>query len=298
MNAKVYAARFSVGSNLFLVFAKLAIGLLSGSVSVLSEAIHSAIDLVAAIIALFSVRVASQPADEDHHYGHGKVENLSALVEGVLVLVAAGWIVYEALHKLLQPHAAPEVLLGMLVMAISSALNFFVSGYLLRVARKERSMALLADAVHLRTDVWTSLGVFFGLFLVKLTGFPWLDPVVAIAVAVMITKAGLDLCREALHPLVDAKLPEAEEQEIIGVIEQHTGGFAQFHNLRTRQSGSEQHVDFHLTFPGSRTLEEVHKVCDEIEAAVREKFPQAHVLIHPEPCPEDCDVPGCAPGQA
>lgn len=298
MNAKVYAARFSVGSNLFLVVAKLTIGLLTGSVSVLSEAIHSAIDMVAAIIALFSVRVASRPADEVHQYGHGKVENLSALVEGVLVLIAAGWIVYEAVHKLLAPHAAPEVLLGILIMGISSLLNFFVSGYLFRVSKKEHSMALAADAVHLRTDVWTSLGVFFGLFLVKVTKLAWLDPAVALAVAVMITKAGLDLCREALHPLVDARLPDEDEKEIIRLIEQHIGGFARFENLRTRQSGSEQHVDFHLLFPGSRTLEEVHRVCDAIEASVREQFPQAHVLIHPEPCPDDCELPGCAPYRA
>lgn len=293
MNQKVQAARFSVGSNLFLVVAKLTIGILSGSVSVLSEAIHSGIDLVAALIALFSVRVSSRPADEVHRYGHGKVENLSALVEGCLVLAAALWIVWEAVRKLLSPSHTPEVKLGILVMGVSSALNWFISSYLFKVAKREHSMALEADAVHLRTDVWTSLGVFAGLILVWLTRFSWMDSVVALLVAAMITKAGWDLCREALSPLLDACLPDEEEQEIIEVIERHSAHCAKYHDLRTRISGSERHIDFHLAVRGRRTLDEVHRMCDEIEEALEERFPQAKVLIHPEPCGEECDLPGC-----
>ncbi|MGE5675299.1 MAG: cation diffusion facilitator family transporter [Mycobacterium leprae] len=286
MNAKVYAARFSVGSNTVLVIGKLVIGLAIGSVSVTSEAIHSAIDLVAAVIALFSVRVSSRPADQQHRYGHGKVENLSALVEGVLIIIAAIWIVVEAINKLRTGHEAPPVLLGIAIMGVSSTLNWFVSGYLFKVAKKEDSMALQADALHLRTDVWTSLGVFGGLILVHFTGFAWLDPVVALLVAVMITKAGWELCAEALSPLVDARLPEEEEREIIRLIEQHRGDYIQFHDLRTRRAGAERHIDFHLVVDGRRPLDEVHDVCDRIEREVLGQFPAAHVLIHAEPSME------------
>lgn len=290
MNRKVSAARLSVGSNTILVVGKLAVGLATGSISVLSEAIHSAIDLIAALIALVSVKVSSQPADQVHSYGHGKVENLSAFVEGALVLVAAVYIVYESIMKLRTGHSAPAVGLGILAMGISSVVNWLVSGYLFRVARTEDSMALEADAVHLRSDVWTSLGVFGGLLLVKVTGIAWLDPVVALAVAVMIVKAGWDLCRQALDPLVDARLPQDEEQAIVDLIEQHSAAFVEFHDLRTRRSGSERHVDFHLVVHGNVSLETVHTLCDEIEGAITTEFPQAHVLIHPEPCGLACDL--------
>ncbi len=288
VNGKVQAARLSVASNSALVAAKLVIGLGIGSVSVLSEAIHSAIDLVAALIALFSVRVSSRPADQDHRYGHGKIENLSALVEGALILLAAAWIIFEAVRKLSAGHASPEVGLGLWVMGGSAAANWLVSGYLFRVARAEESMALEADAMHLRTDVWTSLAVFGGLVLVKLTGIAWLDPAVAIAVALMICKAGWELCAQALTPLIDGRLPAEEEAEIVGLIERHSGEFVEFHDLRTRRSGAERHVDFHLVVHGRLSLEQVHILCDQIEQAIKDRFPLAHVLIHPEPCEENC----------
>jgi cation diffusion facilitator family transporter len=283
VSAKVRAARLSVASNLGLVCVKLAVGLATGSVSVISEAIHSAVDLLAAVIALVSVRVSSRPADREHNYGHGKVENLSALVEGGLILLAAVWIVAEAGRKLLAGHRAAEVGPGILVMGLSAAANWGVSGYLFRVARDEESMALEADALHLRTDVWTSLGVLGGLVAVELTGLWWLDPAAAIAVAGLITRAGWDLCREALSPLVDARLPASEEQEIVRLIEQHRGRYVEYHDLRTRRSGPVRHVDFHLVVWGHWPLAEVHKLCDEIEAAIMGRFPTAHVLIHPEP---------------
>lgn len=290
VSQKVSVARLSVGSNLMLVLAKLAVGVAIGSVSVISEAIHSAMDLAAAVIALFSVRAASRPADQDHQYGHGKIENMSALVEGGLVLVAAVWIAYEAVGKLRHGGQAPSVGLGMLVMAFSAGLNWVVSGKLMQVARAEDSAALEADAVHLRTDVWTSVGVFAGLVLVRLTGLPWLDPLVALLVAAMIAKAGWDLCVQAMSTLVDARLPEAEEEEIVRLIEQHSSAFVEFHDLRTRRSGAERHIDFHLVVHGHHSLQEVHRLCDEIETAIGDQMPQAHVLIHPEPCGPDCDL--------
>jgi len=292
LSAKVKAARLSVASNSLLIVAKLFVGLLTGSVSVMSEAIHSGIDLVAAVIALFSVRVSGLPADREHNYGHGKVENLSALVEGALILVAAVWIVVEAVGKLRGGHEAPPVLPGILVMALSSVVNWLVSGNLFRVAKAEGSMALQADGMHLRTDVWTSAGVLGGLLLVQITGLAWLDPAVAMVVACMIAKAGYDLCREALWPLVDTRLPVEEEAEIVRIIEGHNGAYVGFHDLRTRQSGAQRHVDFHLVVHGGWPLAEVHDLCDRIENALLDRFPGAGVLIHPEPCDQAC--PQCA----
>ncbi|HYF95978.1 MAG TPA: cation diffusion facilitator family transporter [Symbiobacteriaceae bacterium] len=285
MDQKVLAARISVASNVLLVVVKLVVGAAIGSVSVMSEAIHSAVDLLAAVIALLSVRVSSRPADRNHAYGHGKVENLSALVEGALIVAAAGWIVVEALGKLRSAETAHMLAPGMAVMVLSAGLNWLVSANLFRVARKHDSMALEADALHLRTDVWTSLGVFVGLGLAQVTGFRWLDPVAALAVAALITRAGLQLCAEALRPLVDARLPADEEAEIIGLIERFRARYVEFHDLRTRRSGAVRHVDFHLVVPGDRPLQEVHQVCDQIEEAIRERYPLAHVLIHPEPLP-------------
>jgi cation diffusion facilitator family transporter len=289
-NEKVSAAGLSVISNTVLVLGKVGVGLASGSVSVLSEGIHSAIDLVAALIALFSVQASSRPADEQHAYGHGKIENMSALVEGALVLVAALWIIFEAIYKLRGGHEAPSVTLGLWVMGLSAVVNWLVSAYLLRVAQAAQSMALEADAVHLRSDVWTSVGVFVGLLLVRLTGLAWLDAAVALLVAVMIMKAGWDLCRKALSPLIDARLPHLEEEQIIGLIREHEEDFVEFHDLRTRQAGAERHVDFHLVVHGRRSLAEVHQLCDQIEQAIEDRYPLTHVLIHPEPCDSSCDL--------
>lgn len=283
MDAKVRAARVSVASNVTLVILKLIVGLAVGSVSVISEAIHSGVDLLAALIALFSVRVSSRPADRDHAYGHGKVENLSALVEGALILLAAVWIVVEAVRKLKTGEGADMVVPGILVMGLSALGNWFVSRHLFRVAKAEESMALQADALHLRTDVWTSAGVSGGLLLVQITHLHWLDPVVAMCVACLICKAGWDLCMEALHPLVDARLPAVEEQEIVLLIERYRGQYVNFHDLRTRRAGAVRHVDFHLVVRGDQPLAEVHGLCDQIETAILDRYPTAHVLIHPEP---------------
>jgi cation diffusion facilitator family transporter len=285
------AAGVSVGSNLLLVSGKLVVGLTSGSVSVLSEAVHSAVDLVAALIALFSVQASSVPADDDHQFGHGKIENLSALIEGILVLVAAAYICYEAVRKLQGHRAVPSsVSLALWVMGISALVNILVSKYLLQVAKEEESMALAADAIHLRSDVYTSVGVFVGLLLVKFTGIAWLDPVIAIIVAGMIVRAGWELCISALAPLIDARLPASEEQAIIELIEQYSDEFLEFHGLRTRRAGAERHIDFHLVVHGQMELQAVHALCDEIEAAILAIYPRSYVLIHPEPCGPTCDL--------
>jgi cation diffusion facilitator family transporter len=290
LGQKVRAAWVSVGSNLVLVAAKLTVGLMTGAVSVLSEAINSAVDVVAAVITLVGVRVASQPADQEHRYGHGKVENVTALIEGLLILTAAGWILYEAAHRLGENAEAPWAAPALWVMGLSALTKYLVSGYLFRVAQSQDSAALRADAVNLQADVWSSLAVFTGLLLVHITAIRWIDPILAMAVAGVVARSGWRLVCDALKELIDVSLPDEEEEEIVQIIEQYSEGYLEFHDLRTRRAGAERHIDFHLVVHGSRPLQAVHRLCDQIEAAIEERFVHAQVLIHPEPCGENCDV--------
>ncbi|MCL4426324.1 MAG: cation diffusion facilitator family transporter [Firmicutes bacterium] len=281
--ARTAAAALSVASNSLLVILKLIVGLLTGSVSIISEAIHSGLDLLAAIIAYISIRVAARPADETHRYGHGKVENVSGTVEAILIFIAALWIIFEAVHKLFYGGAVEALGLGLLVMAVSAGANFLISAHLFRVAKATDSIALEADALHLRTDVYTSLGVLAGLGLIQITGQHLLDPLVAIVVALMIIKAAYGMTKEAFLPLLDSSLSAEEETLVRSVLGRYENRFLEFHALRTRRAGAERHIDLHLVVPGNTHVDEVHDVCDRIEAEMRGLFPQASVLIHVEP---------------
>lgn len=284
------AARFSVLSNSLLVVAKLVVGLVSGSVSVLSEAIHSGIDLIAAVIAWYSVRESGKPADEDHHYGHGKIENVAGTIEALLIFGAAFYIIYEAVHKLKTGVVAIENLgLGAAVMAVSAIANYLVSRHLLNVAAATDSVALEADAMHLRTDVYTSAGVLAGLILIKLTGIALLDPIVAILVALMIIKAAWDLTKSAFFHILDVKLPEDEEAIIHDVLQNHREHIIEYHKLRTRKSGHIRHIDMHLVVPKQMTVESGHALSHEISEDIERNLPYSHVLVHIEPCPGGCE---------
>jgi cation diffusion facilitator family transporter len=280
MQEKVRIARLSIFSNSCLVVLKLLAGLLSGSVSIISEAIHSAMDLMAAIIAFLSVRVSDTPPDQQHPYGHGKFENVSGVIEAVLIFVAAGWIIVEAIHKLIAPAAMEHMGIGSLVMAFSAVVNFLVSRKLYAVAKRTDSIALEADALHLKTDVYTSVGVALGLFLIWITGWKFLDPIVAIIVALMIIKESYVLLRNAYSPLLDVSLSSAENAVIVEVIQNK--GFS-FHHLRTRKSGHYRFADLHLELPEDMALKEVHTICDEIEQEIERRIHHIEVQIHVEP---------------
>ena len=211
-------ALLSICSNTLLIIFKVVAGILSGSVSIISEAIHSGMDLVASIVAFLSVRGSAKPADKDHPYGHGKIENISGVVEGVLIFIAAGMIIVEASKKLFQPAEIDEAYIAIAVMLAAAVVNFFVSKKLYQVAKEEDSMALEADALHLKTDVYTSLGVGFGILLIKITGFVILDSIVAILVALLIIKEAWELCKNALEHLIDVRLTDEEEKEIDEII--------------------------------------------------------------------------------
>lgn len=291
MNEKTKVASLSVVSNSFLTGTKIIIGLVTGSVSILSEGIHSGIDLVASLIALFAVKQSGKPADSCHAYGHGKIENVSGTIEAVLIFVAAIMIIIEAFKKAMEiiysetGHVSDLGLtLGLVVMGVSAVTNIIVSSRLMKVAKRTDSVALEADALHLRTDVFTSMGVFMGLLLIKFTGWSILDPIIAFGVALMIIKAALDLTKKAFAPLVDVSLPDEEREIIATVLLFHVDEFVEFHKLRTRKAGPERHIDLHLVVPKYTPVVDVHELCDEIELEISERLHLTSVLIHAEPC--------------
>jgi cation diffusion facilitator family transporter len=283
VSAKVKTAFLSVMSNTTLIGLKLVAGVLSGSVAIISEAIHSSMDLVAAIIAFFSVRVSDKPADRDHPYGHGKIESVSGVIEGLLIFVAAAWIIFEAIRKIINPHEIGETWLGIGVMAFSAVVNALVSTALYRTAKKTDSLALEADALHLKTDVYTSAGVAIGLVLLQVTGLQILDSIIAILVALLIIMESAQLVRRAFRPLLDTRLTEDEEKMIREIVAKYRTDFHGYHRLRTRKSGSARFVDFHLTVAGEMTVRESHALADRIEKEIMAKLPHTNVTIHVEP---------------
>ncbi|OPJ60744.1 cation diffusion facilitator family transporter [Clostridium oryzae] len=289
MNSKTKVARLSVISNSVLMGMKLLVGLYTGSVSILSEAIHSTMDLIAAIIAFFSVRISSRPADKEHPYGHGKFENISGVIESLLIFAAAVWIIIESVNKILHPNGKVGFLaMGFIVMFISSGINFMVSRKLYKVAKQEDSIALEADALHLKTDVYTALGVGSGLLLICITKLEFLDPIVAIIVALFILKESFELLKTAFNPLLDTKLSDKEIKVIQDVIDKYSSVYCNFHNLRTRKSGSTKCVDLHLVMPENISVKSAHDICDKIEADLDSLLKNTEVMIHVESCAENC----------
>jgi cation diffusion facilitator family transporter len=280
MNKKVKIARLSILSNTVLILMKFTAGIISGSVSILSEAIHSMMDLVASVIAFFSVKVSDNPPDERHPYGHGKFENLSGVLEALLILVAAGWIVYEAVRKMSSQEPVESLGLGSLVMFISAGVNIYVSRKLYKVAKETDSVALEADALHLKTDVYTSLGVGVGLILIWITKIHYLDPIIAILVAVLILKEAYELLSRAFSPLLDSSWNKTELNSLEKSL--FTMG-VKYHDLKTRRAGSYMFVDFHLEMSPDIPLAEVHQYCDEIEEKLRKELPNLRITIHAEP---------------
>jgi cation diffusion facilitator family transporter len=281
MNKKTRIARLSVFSNTLLIAMKVIVGIISGSVSIISEAIHSSMDLLAAFIAFFAVKVSDTPPDSKHPYGHGKVENISGVIEGVLILVAAGLIIVEAIKKLLgEPFELESIWIGSLVMLVSAAVNTYVSRRLYKVARETNSVALEADALHLKTDVYTSLGVAIGLGLIILTDIKWLDPVVAILVALFIIKESYNLISRAFSPLLDTAWGDDEIEDL----ERRLNNLeVNYHDLRTRVAGNYKFIDIHVEIPESESVGNAHNYCDKIEEALKNAYSDLTVTIHVEP---------------
>ncbi len=284
VRARTRAAGVSIVSNSLLIALKLAAAAITGSVAILSEALHSSIDLIASVIAFVSVRVSDEPADADHHYGHEKAESLAAAIEGMLILVGAGVIVYEAVHRL-STHAEVESLgVGIAVIAFSMLVNIGVSRYLHRTAERYESPALAGDASHLGADALTSAGVLVGLVLVVLTGLDSLDSIVALGVAATIVFAGLRILSRSGRVLLDESPPAEELDRIEAVIaHERPEEMVGYHKLRARIAGRRHYVDLHVQFRDGTTLERAHELAHELRNAIERELPRVEVLIHVEP---------------
>jgi len=289
MTRKTSVASISIISNSILIILKIVIGLISGAVSILSEAIHSFMDLLASVIAYFSVRISDEPADERHPYGHGKFENISGVIEAFLIFLAAAWIIYESVHKFLKPAVVTFAGLGIIVMGISALINFFVSRKLYKVARETDSVALEADALHLKTDVYTSLGVAIGLLLMtvgmmifKTRLLYYIDPLIAIIVAILILWESIELFKKAYSPLLDESLPKEDVDLIRGLIDKYCITNVSYHDLRTRKAGNYRYIDFHLNLEETMNIKEAHSLCDTIENDIKGQFKNAEINIHVE----------------
>jgi cation diffusion facilitator family transporter len=285
------AAALSIASNSALIVLKLVAGAVTGSVAIITEAIHSAIDLLASIVAFFSVRQAETPADASHRYGHEKFENVAAGIEGMLILVGSGVIVFTAVNHLVEGTEIESLGFGIVVVALATTVNLIVSQYLYRRAAATDSAALAGDAAHLRTDAFTSLGVLVGLALIGVTGETWIDPVIALVIAVAIVFTGLRVVAGSWRVLVDEALPEDEMAAIQEAIESYGArGVVGYHELRTRRAGPRRYVDMHVQFRSGTTLEEAHSIAHSLQDRIRERLRGADVLIHLEP--QDAVRPG------
>lgn len=276
------AALLSICSNSLLITLKLIAGIVMGSVSVISEAIHSFIDLIASIIAFFSIKAAEKPEDKEHPFGHGKYENISGFVEALLILLAAVLIIYESIKKIISGVTIENVGAGMFVMLISAIVNLVISISLIKISKKTNSIALEADGYHLLTDFLTAGGVFLGLTLIKITGLKILDPVIAIIVATFIFRTSIKLIKKSSNDLLDATLPDSDIKKITDIVNSQpevTG----YHKLRTRRSGSTREIDLHILLNGKMPLIDAHSISKIIEDKIKKVFPDSYIVVHVEP---------------
>ena len=282
---KKIVAGLSITSNVILSVLKIITGILSGSLSIISEAIHSFSDFFASVLTFFSVMKSSQPADSDHPYGHGKYEDMAGFIEGLLIIFAALFIILEASKKIIfGVNMATENNMGIAVMFIAVVLNIVVSSLLFKVAKETNSISLYADGEHLRTDVYSSLGVMVGLVLIKVTGYSILDPIIAILVAVVIFRVGYSISKKAGSNLLDHSLPEENIDNIKQVIEDCSANVTLKRNsIKARQVGPTKDIDLILQFQENTSICECHKICDEIEKQIYLLYPNCSISIHAEP---------------
>ena len=276
-------AWLSIGAALSTIFLKTLAFLLTGSVGLLSDAAESVVNLIGAIVALIMLTIAARPADESHAYGHSKAEYFSSGIEGVLIVIAAIFIAAAAINRLLNPQPLEEVGIGLVVAVAASAINFFVARVLLRAGKRYKSITLEADAKHLMTDVWTSVGVITAVAAVEITGWLPLDPLIALAVAANILWTAFGLLRRSAQGLMDASLPAEEQAAVVKVLDSYKDQGVVYHALRTRQAASRGFISFHLLVPGSWTVQRGHAMLDQIENEICQVLPGASVTAHLEP---------------
>ncbi len=284
-NEKKTSAAVSIFSNIILILIKVTAGILSGSISVLSEALHSFADLSASCLAYFSVSKSSKPADEDHPFGHGKYEDLAGFIEAILIIITALYILFVACEKIIRgTNYEIQTTIGISIMCLSVIVNWLVSSYLHKVAIKTDSIALKTDAEHLRADIYSSLGIIAGLFAVKITGLSILDPIIAIFVATIIFRTGIKIAKQSSNNLLDGSLPKEDKNVIDDAIKSfETHGVIGTKQIRTSKSGSKRLIQMTILLPSGMTLIEAHNICDKIETEIRKKLKNCDIIIHAEP---------------
>lgn len=280
---KKFAASLSITSNGLIIIFKLLAGIFTGSISIISEAIHSMSDFLASVLTFFAVIRSSKPADKSHPFGHGKYEDVAGFIEGLLIVLASFFIIWEACKKIIHSSSLEfDSTWGIVVMTIAVVANLLVSHYLGFVAKKTDSIALRADAKHLSTDVYSSLGVLIGLVLIKLTGISLLDPLIAIFVALIILKAGINITKETLNNLLDGTLPDSDIKIIENILKDNNKILG-FKNLKSRKSGSYRDVDITILCDGNMPIKDCHAICDVLEGQIQKALPHTLTTIHCEP---------------
>ncbi len=285
---RIGAARFSVASAVALAATKLVVGIAIGSLGVLSSAFDNLADILMSGVNYLSIRKSMEPADHSHPYGHGKVETLGAVFMSGVIALTGFWIVWEGIRRLRAGIVPRSVDTGLVVMALSVAASWYVSERIRKAGEETGSSALAADSLHFRTDVYSGGGILVSLLAFRLTGWTWLDPGVAVVVGVYIVFAAAGICREAVGDLMDRSLPAATVEEIRRIIESHRPLVVDYHALRTRSSGSEKHVDFHVVVCRQYLLEDAHRVADHLEKEIARVLGNAHVVTHIDPCGIEC----------
>jgi len=291
------AAKLSLIVITGLIALKAAVAVITGSISILAQAVDSFLDLFAVVIIFFAIGMATRPADKEHPFGHGKVENIAAVVQAVLIFTAGGLIIYSAVRRIILGTTVELTEAGIGAMLVSIIASIFLSRHLMKVSRTTDSTALEASARNIAADVYSAAGVLAGLVAIRLTGLTILDPIIALAVAILILKAAYDVMRKSFGGLVDVKLPEAEENIIRKCIATHNNEIVSFHKLRTRKVGNQRHVDLHLVMPKSASVEEAHRLCDCLEQEIEASLKRTNVTIHVEPCNGKCDQCPLSPDQ-
>ncbi len=288
-STKSGAAKLALAVVLGLVVLKAVIAAITGSISILAQTVDSFLDLLAVVITVFSIGIAAKPADKEHPFGHGKIENISATVQAILIFTAGGLIIYSAVNRIVSGAVIELTEAGIGVMVVSIVVSILLSRHLLKVSRATDSLALEAIAHNIAADVYSAAGVLAGLVVIRFTGLVILDPIIALAVSLIIIKSAYNIIRKSFGGLIDVKLPKKEEAAIKSCLKEHVGQLVGFHELRTRKAGSQRFIELHLVMPKNTSVEEAHRMCDHLEQDLENKLNNTNVTIHIEPCTVECN---------
>jgi len=284
------AAKLSLAVVIGLVIFKVVVAVVTGSISIFAQAADSFLDLFSVVILFLAVRIAIKPADDEHPFGHGKVENIAAIIQAMLIFTAGGLVIYSAVRRIITGTTIQLAEAGIGVMLVSIIASVLLSRHLLKVSRATDSVALQATAHNITADVYSAAAVLVGLIAIRFTGLNILDPIIALLVALFILKVAYDVLRRSFGGLIDVRLSEDEENLIRASIMEHVGEqLVGFHELRTRKAGSQRYIDLHLVVPKNASVEQAHNLCDHLEQDIETRLSYTSITIHVEPCSVECD---------